>query len=100
MADKEKRPPTIFLLLVGMVFWCAAGILTAKASFAYESEVKDSSSKTEYTYQELKNLNRLHWKAGGIWVAQILGHESLNTTAIYTKNSMEQLAEATEGLTY
>ena len=35
-----------------------------------------------------------------VQLAQILGHESLNTTAIYTKNSMEQLSEATEGLTY
>jgi len=33
-------------------------------------------------------------------LASILGHESLNTTAIYTKNSIEQLAEATEGLVY
>jgi len=35
-----------------------------------------------------------------VQLAQILGHESLNTTAIYTKNSMEQLSEATEGLIY
>ena len=33
-------------------------------------------------------------------LAQILGHESLNTTAIYTKNSIDQLAEATENLIY
>ena len=33
-------------------------------------------------------------------LAQILGHESLNTTAIYTKNSIDQLAEATENLVY
>ncbi len=33
-------------------------------------------------------------------LAQILGHESLNTTAIYTKNSIDQLAEATERLVY
>ena len=31
---------------------------------------------------------------------QILGHESLNTTAIYTKNSIDQLADITEQLNY
>ena len=35
-----------------------------------------------------------------VQLAQILGHESLNTTAIYTKNSIEQLSEVTEGLRY
>jgi len=35
-----------------------------------------------------------------VQLAQILGHESLNTTAIYTKNSMEQLSEASERLVY
>jgi integrase/recombinase XerC len=33
-------------------------------------------------------------------LAQILGHESLNTTAIYTKNSIGQLADATDRLVY
>ena len=33
-------------------------------------------------------------------LASILGHESLNSTAIYTKNSIQQRAEATEGLVY
>lgn len=35
-----------------------------------------------------------------VQLAQILGHESLNTTAIYTKNSVEELGEATERLVY
>lgn len=33
-------------------------------------------------------------------LASILGHESLNTTAIYTKNTMEQLSDTTEKITY
>ncbi len=35
-----------------------------------------------------------------VQLASILGHESLNTTAIYTKNSVEQLAEATDRMVY
>ncbi len=40
--------------------------------------------------------------AGGnlVQLASILGHESLNTTAIYTKNSIGQLADAAERLVY
>ena len=35
-----------------------------------------------------------------VQLASILGHESLNTTAIYTKSTVEQLSEAAERLTY
>jgi site-specific recombinase XerD len=40
--------------------------------------------------------------AGGnlVQLAQILGHESLTTTAIYTKNSMTELSNVAERLTY
>jgi integrase/recombinase XerC len=33
-------------------------------------------------------------------LAQLLGHESLNTTARYTKRTPQQLGEASERLTY
>ena len=35
-----------------------------------------------------------------VQLASLLGHESLNTTAIYTKNSIDQLGEATDKLVY
>src|SRR5579885_224533 len=35
-----------------------------------------------------------------VGLAQILGHESLNTTARYTKKTAEELATASERLTY
>ncbi|MBE0536849.1 MAG: tyrosine-type recombinase/integrase [Phycisphaerae bacterium] len=35
-----------------------------------------------------------------VQLASLLGHESLNTTAIYTKNSVQQLADAADRLTY
>jgi len=35
-----------------------------------------------------------------VQLASLLGHESLNTVAIYTKNSIDQLADATDRMVY
>jgi integrase/recombinase XerC len=35
-----------------------------------------------------------------VGLAQILGHENLNTTARYTKHTQKQLGEAAERMTY
>lgn len=35
-----------------------------------------------------------------VQLAQILGHENLNTTAIYTRNTMQELSDAVDRLTY
>jgi integrase/recombinase XerC len=35
-----------------------------------------------------------------VGLAQILGHESLNTTARYTQRTQDQLADASERLAY
>lgn len=35
-----------------------------------------------------------------VGLAQILGHENLNTTARYTKRTQQQLAEGTDKLSY
>jgi site-specific recombinase XerD len=44
--------------------------------------------------------SRIRLAGSGVALAQILGHESLNTTSRYCKQTQEQLAEATERLTY
>ena len=51
------------------------------------------------TDREIRNLCDKYWD-DLVSLAQILGHENLNTTARYTKRTQKQLGEASERLSY
>jgi integrase/recombinase XerC len=85
------------------VFWGERGALNSRGVQAIFEKYKALTGIENLHCHVLRHtFSHTFLSSAGnlVQLASILGHESLNTTAIYTKNSVEQLADATDRLVY